>query len=227
MWSYYDAYLSSARDVLGLRLQIYEKYESWERSAKLGGFRWMHPKFCMVCDFPDVLLRDEQNRPHCDTGPSHRWSDGWSLYFVHGVRVPEFVIERPHEITAGLIERESNAEVRRVMLDKFGRARYMRESGATLVDSLPDNYFLKGLQGAKLYRKERADDEPLVMLEMNNSTPEPDGSIKQYMLQIDPSAYNGEAAKQCHAAMASTWRYENSGELVFKRPQDYRPGVES
>ena len=227
MWSAYDAYLSASRDILGLRLDVHKKYEQWERAAKLGGFRWMHHEFCMVCDFPDILARDEQNRPHSDTGPSHRWSDGWELYFVHGVRVTEQIVMHPQTLTAAQIDAETNAEVRRVMVDRFGRARYMRETQAILVHELPDNYFIRGLQGAKLYRKDRADDEPLIMLAMQNSTPEPDGSIKEYMLQIEPTAYGGKAATDCHAAMASTYRYEEDGGLVFKRPQDYTPQVES
>jgi hypothetical protein len=143
------------------------------------------------------------------------------------VRVTEQIVMAPQTLTAAQIDAESNAEVRRVMIERFGRARYIKESGAQLVHSLPDNYFLKGLQGAKLYRKERPDDQPLLMLSMMNSTPEPDGSIKEYTLQIDPGAYDGLAAHDCHAAMASTYRYEDSGELVFKKPAEYRPGIES
>jgi hypothetical protein len=152
-----------------------------------------------------------------------------NLYFWHGVLVPAFVVVRPEWITAQHIDHETNAEVRRIMLDRIegGRARYMRETNTELVHSLPDNYFIKGLQGAKLYRKERTNDEPLIMLTMQNSTPEPDGSIKEYMLQIDPDAYGGLSKTDCHAAMASTYRYEDDGGLVFKKPQDYRPGIES
>lgn len=46
----------------------------------------MHEEFCIVSDFPEILKVDEQNRPHNDEGPSHRWSDGFEIYFLHGVR---------------------------------------------------------------------------------------------------------------------------------------------
>ena len=227
MSSSYDAYLTAARDILGLKLEQHKAYEAWERCAKLGGFRLMHEKFCMVSDFPERLKQDDRHRPHCEDGPSHRWRDGWELWYIHGVAVTEQIVMHPETLTAEQIDAETNAEVRRVMIERFGRARYVRESGAQLVHSLPDNYFIKGLQGAKLYRKAREGDEPLLMLSMMNSTAEPDGSIKEYMLQIDPGAYDGLAAHDCHAAMASTYRYENSGKLVFKKPADYRPALES
>ena len=86
MWSSYDSFLSAGRDILGLELPIYEKYEAWERCAKLGGFRYMHEEFCIVSDFPDFIHVDEQKRPHCDFGPSHRWADGFEIYHLDGVR---------------------------------------------------------------------------------------------------------------------------------------------
>lgn len=79
MWAAWECYLTSARDILGLRLPAHEKYDAWERAAIHGGYRYMHEEFCMVSDFPEVLEVDAQNRPHCDSGPSHRWRDGWSL----------------------------------------------------------------------------------------------------------------------------------------------------
>lgn len=64
------------------------------------------------------------------------------------------------------------------------------------------------------------------MLDMLNSTPEPDGSVKRYMIRVDPRAYGGRAATECHAAMASTYRWPD-GSFVFATPEDYRPSAES
>jgi len=226
MWAGYDSYLTAARDILGLKLPAHAAYEAWERCAKSGGFRLMHEKFCMVSDFPCVLERDAENRPHCATGPSHRWRDGWSLYHWHGVRVTQQIIEAPHTLTVQQIESEQNAEVRRVMIERYGAKRYAEDSGATLVHECPVNHPLLGLKTAKLWRKEVPDDEPIVMVDLLNSTPEPDGSIKRYQLRVDPNAYDGHAARDCHAAVASTWRNDD-GSLTFKRAADYAPVFES
>ena len=89
MWAAFDCYLTSFRDVLGLYLPCHEKYVAWEQAAIHGGFRVLHPEFCIVSDFPEIIRVDGQNRPHCADGPSHKWRDGWSLYHWHGVRIPD------------------------------------------------------------------------------------------------------------------------------------------
>lgn len=185
MWANYDAYITAARDILGLRLPIHATYAAWEQCAIEGGFRIMHDKFCMVSDFPERILIDSRNRPHCDSGPSHRWRDGWSLYHVHGVRVPANIIEQPESITVQRIENESNAEVRRVMIERYGQSRYLTDSGATRIHA--DHF-------GELYRKPIAGDEPLLMVKVRNSTPEPDGSVKDYFIRVPPDMTSAQEA---------------------------------
>ncbi|HWH38400.1 MAG TPA: hypothetical protein VNU21_01075, partial [Usitatibacter sp.] len=102
---------------------------------------------------------------------------------------------------------------------------------AELVHELPDNFFLKGLQGARLFRKSRPGDSDIVVCQVRNSTPEPDGSVKPYFLRIDPRAYDGEAARNCHAAIASTFRMPDAAgkltQMAFRDWRGYRPGFES
>jgi hypothetical protein len=206
MWAGWSAYLSAYRDILGLRLPIYEKFKAWEDCSIHGGFRFMHEEFCMVCDFPEILKKDDQNRPHCDDGPSHRWRDGWSLYHVHGVRVPRYVIEEPHLITVKLIEDETNAEVRRVMIDRYpgGPSKYITDSGSKILDH--------DERWGTLRIKHLDDDEDIVMLEVVNRTPEPTGKFKRYHLRVPPTC------RTAHEAVAWTFG---------KTPETYNPVFES
>ena len=148
------------------------------------------------------------------TGPAVAYPDGWAIYAVHGVRVPAHVIESPKSITVEEIEKETNAEVRRVMMERYGLDRYIKDSGAHKVHS--DDW-------GTLWRKDVPDDEPLVMVEVLNSTPEPDGSFKTYFLRCDPQlrplpdpAWDEEKKRDwmrqqepqemtAHNAIASTW----------------------
>jgi hypothetical protein len=138
----------------------------------------MSPDFCIVSDRPEVLLVDDQNRPHCDNGPFCKWRDGSSLYAVHGVRVPAYVIEYPNHITVERIEAESNAEVRRVMIERYGLDRYLLDAHAQKVHE--DDFGV-------LYRKDVKDDEPIVMVKVVNSTPETTGEFKDYFLRVPPN----------------------------------------
>ena len=141
-------------------------------------------------------------RLHNATGPALD-SDVEPLYFWHGVMVPDLVVVNPTAISTQMIENESNVEVRRIMIERYGYERYLLDSGARLIHS--DEI------GA-LYRKEFPDDEPLVMVHVVNSTPEPDGSSKRYMIRVPPGM---ERARQ-----AVAWSFSMPEE-------DYKPEVET
>jgi hypothetical protein len=115
-------------------------------------------------------------RMHNATGPALR-SDVENLYFWHGVMVPAFVVTKPEWITLKHIGDEENAEVRRVFIERYGLSRYLLDSGAK---KLGEDEF------GELYRTEIPGDEPLVMVKVLNSTPEPDGSLKPYFLRVHP-----------------------------------------
>ena len=179
-WSGWVAYISFFRHVakLGESHKInYSKWEHYEQATIHGGPQYFHKEFVMVSDRPRVLKVDDQNRPHCMDGPFCAWSDGSALFAVHGVRVPAWIILKPEQITVAKIEAEANAEIRRIMVDKYGIERYLVEAGAEEIH--------KDSTGI-LYRKEMPNDEAIVMVRVVNSTAEPDGTFKEYFLRVAP-----------------------------------------
>ncbi len=134
MWAAYDCYLTAARDILGLRFPCHAGYAHWEAAAIHGGFRAMHEKFCMISDFPRVLRTNAQGQPHCEDGPSHQWRDGWSFWYIDGVQVDEQIVMRPQTQTLKQIDQESNAEVRRLRIQRYGWPRFLRETNAHVLD---------------------------------------------------------------------------------------------
>ena len=138
MWSAWCSYLVAARDVLGLDLPEYSGFAAYEQAAREGGFRVMHPEFCLVCDFPEIIKKDEQNRPHCEDGPSHRWRDGWSLYHWHGVKVPAEWIENKTGLSAKTALALENSEQRRVACEIIGWTRVLEELSAKVIDQDDD-----------------------------------------------------------------------------------------
>lgn len=138
MWAGYDCYLTSCRDILGLELTSHAGYAHWEQAAIHGGFRVMHEEFCIVSDFPEVLCVDDQNRPHCETGPSHRWRDGWELHYWHGVKVPAHWIEDRHNLDPVEVLKTDNVELRAAGAAIVGWPRMLDALDAKVVDSDPD-----------------------------------------------------------------------------------------
>jgi hypothetical protein len=136
--------------------------------AKECGWWWPFDDVVIISDRPATLSRDDQNRLHNETGPAISYTDGYALYAVHGVVVPEDVIMDRKSITVSRIDNESNAEVRRVMTELYGEANYIQDSKLTPVH--------KDITGI-LYRKEVPGDEPICMIRVLNSTPEADGNL--------------------------------------------------
>ena len=139
MWAGYDCYLTACRDILGLELREHEAYAYWEQAAIHGGFRVMHDEFCLVSDFPEVILKDDQNRPHCETGPSHHWRDGWSLYHWHGTRVPAHWIEHRDTLDPSEVLKQSNVELRAAGAAIIGWPRMAERLDRKIVDGDPDS----------------------------------------------------------------------------------------
>lgn len=136
-WVWRLMYLSFFRQVAQLEID-WSKWLPYEVCAEHSGPRYMHTRFSIVCDRFETLKLDEQNRPHCTDGPSHRWRDGWELHHWHGTRVAKRVIENPESLTAEELRGEQNTEVFRAIAERLGWARTLEKLGAKAVNSWID-----------------------------------------------------------------------------------------
>jgi hypothetical protein len=147
------------------------------RVARSAGWWWPYERVVILTERPTGLHRDNLGRLHHGDGPALSYPDGWGLHAWRGMPIPaEVAAQLPH-LTVEQIQAETNAEVRRVMLEHFGFERYLRESGAKEVHRD---------QTGILWRVNMPNDEPLVMVEVINATPEPDGSQRTYFLRVPP-----------------------------------------
>ncbi|MHB0966039.1 MAG: DUF6745 domain-containing protein, partial [Bellilinea sp.] len=154
--------------------------ESWGTLAR--NCFWWYPfdGVCFVCDRPTAINMDAQWRLHSKDGPAVAFADGWNTYAVHGVRVPAWIIERPEAITPEKIESEQNAEVRRVMMDKFGWKAYCEQRGARMIDKHENDIF------GELWEYTDKDGVKVQFIHVRNGTPEPDGTHKWYDMRVRP-----------------------------------------
>jgi len=156
--------------------------------AKSAGWAIPHQNICWVSERHSILNRDERGRLHSVTSPAVLYPDGWAIYAIHGVRVPEYIVTRPNEITTAKIEKEENTEVRRVMIERYGQEKYLKDSNAKEIHK--DEF-------GTLFLKEIPDDEPLVMVKVINSTPEIiNGKMvfKDYFLRVPPDIKTAKEA---------------------------------
>ncbi|OII69470.1 DUF6745 domain-containing protein [Streptomyces sp. CC77] len=145
--------------------------------AGAAGWWWPYERLAVVCERPVELHRDEAGRLDRGDGPALAYPDGFRLHAWRGMPVPGAFLAELASLTPERIRDEENAELRRVMLEHYGYERYLRESGASPVD--------RDAAGV-LWRIPLEGDEDVVMVEVVNSTPEPDGTYRTYWLRVPP-----------------------------------------
>jgi hypothetical protein len=137
-WAGNQSFTEAARDTLKLSALDWKTYQSWEDCAWNGGFRMLHEKFCVVSDFPCELHINEQNQAHNLDAPSHLWRDGFAIYTIAGVVVPQWLVETPaSQLTMQQYQSISNADVKMAFIMKAGMERFLKQG--TVVDSF-ENY---------------------------------------------------------------------------------------
>jgi hypothetical protein len=102
--------------------------------ARNAGWWWALDGVAVVSERPVEVSLDDQGRLHSETGMATSYRDGWGLWSWHGVRVTQQIIEDPASLAFEQIKGEGNAEVRRIMVERYGAGKYLHEVGATVVD---------------------------------------------------------------------------------------------
>jgi hypothetical protein len=140
---------------------------------------WWYPRdgVIIACERPLAVRMDERERLHNDDGPAVEFRDGWKVYRVHGVAVPEWLFMEPARLTVAAIHDEKNAEVQRVMIERYGWDRYADECGARIVDH--------DERWGTLMHRIGGGGEPILFLRVINRSPEPDGTFRRYVLPVD------------------------------------------
>lgn len=152
--------------------------------ARSAGWWWPYERLVILSERPSELHRDEPGRLHRGDGPALAYPDGFALHAWRGMPIPPDFVSSLTDLTAARISSEANAELRRVMLEIFGYDRYLAETGARP---------LHRDETGVLWSIDLPGDEPVVMVEVVNSTPEPDGTHRTYYLRVPPGTRTARA----------------------------------
>ncbi|MFC5664893.1 DUF6745 domain-containing protein [Kitasatospora misakiensis] len=152
--------------------------------ARHAGWWWPYAEVALVSERPVALHRDEAGRLDRADGPALEYADGFTLHAWRGMPVPAEFLAGLGAVTVERIRTEENAELRRVLLEHYGYERYLADSGAEPVHRD---------ETGVLWRIQLPDDEPVMMVEVVNSTAEPDGTFRTYWLRVPPSTRTARA----------------------------------
>ena len=195
LWGQHDAgYMSffDAFDRLGLH-DTTAPTRGLRQVAKSAGWWWALRGAVLLTERPTLLCRDPQGRLHSTSGPALLYPDGWGIWAVHGVRVPQRVVEHPEAITPEEILAEWNTEIRRVMIEQFGWDRFAGAAQLELLDEQPDP--ANPGHSLRLYDlPPRLLDFPVRLLVCTNASPERDGRRRQFGLTVEAGHTDAIAA---------------------------------
>ena len=212
VWGQHDAGFLGWCDALH-RIGVTVDVEGLSLVARNAGWWWPMRDAAVLTDRPETLHRDTQGRLHCTTGPALRYRDGWSIYAIHGVRVPADLIETGWDVERVL--REGNAEVRRAAIELTGWETFVSAAGLTLIASAPDPG--NAPHTLELYDlpdklQDMYDDDARILLCTNGSV-EPDGARRRYGLPV-PARHDDPVAA---AADLYGWPVEAYRRLEVRR----------
>ena len=162
-----------------------EPLQGITKLTKNCGWWWPYKDLCILTERPVALKRDNRGRLHNEKGMVVRYADNWGFYAWHGVIVPEDVIELKEPITIERIAAERNVEVRRVLIERFGLDDYLKSGKVIKIHQDKTGI---------LWRMDLEGDEPIMVVQVINSTPEPDGIYKEYFLRVPPDIVRAKQA---------------------------------
>ena len=139
-------------------------------------------------------------RLHEENRPAVVWPDGTERWYWQGIEVPLPIAAARDQITAEIVARIPNQELRRVALERLGWQRFLETANAEL--RAQDDY-------GKLWATQVwLDGERTHLVEVVNATAEPDGSHRRYFLRVPPQV------RTAREAVAWTFGFDNDTEYI-------------
>jgi hypothetical protein len=134
-WVSFDTF---GRDVAGLECSDRDSklLDLWAEVTKSAMCWWPFIEACFVSDRPHVINVDERYRLHSETEQAMAWRDSFDVYAIEGIPFSPnqpYVVTDPSKITVEEVTNEQNQERRRILMQRMGWERYMRETDAKLV----------------------------------------------------------------------------------------------
>lgn len=137
----YFSFYNYINEVLGIKYDNQDKYDWYQSTSEIGLF-YPLDDFCVVSDRPSAIhMKDD--RLHNTKGAAVEYTDGFKVYALNGVRVPEWLVMTPQaqlngDMLTGNKDLE-NVEVRREFIRKVGIERCLTQLGWKVIDTATMN----------------------------------------------------------------------------------------
>ncbi len=144
--AYWIAFYKFCRDVVGIKYQKdkSEVLDLWAEIAESCMWFWPYDDVCIISNRPSTVRMDQRDRIHDYNLPCVEFRDGWKVYAIHGVRVPEkYILTQIEKINPSEVLKESNAEVRTAVIKKCGFGHFRKHLKSKIVSSSNNNELIE------------------------------------------------------------------------------------
>jgi hypothetical protein len=87
-----------------------------------------------VSNRPNKVEYNDDRQLHCEDGMACSFNDGWGVYAIDGVHLDKQIVMEPETQTISEIRNESNEEVKRIRIERFGTGKFLKGIAAKIID---------------------------------------------------------------------------------------------
>ena len=118
---------------LGIKYPNQDAWDCYLKTSEVS-FIYSFKEFVIISEKPtDIKMTN--GVLHNESGMSIKYADGFGVYTLNGVKVTEEIVMTPaNKLSAQLLLKEKNAEVRREIVRKIGIERVCRDLNAKTID---------------------------------------------------------------------------------------------
>ena len=122
---------------------------------------------------PTEIHFNDNQQLHNESDMSCKFADGWGIYTINGVAVDSQIVMNPETQTVQQIRNETNEEIKRIRIERYGWDQYLTEIGAELIDERRND-----IEGTREYLF-KADDMKALMCICPSTS-------KEFVLEVTP-----------------------------------------
>jgi hypothetical protein len=104
-------------------------------------FWWYgYSETCIISERPKAIHINSEKKLSKDLAPALEFFDGYSLYYLNGIKMPKnVVVSKPEELSGINALNEENVDVRREYIRKIGIEKFIRDTNAVVLDKFEIN----------------------------------------------------------------------------------------
>ena len=136
--SSYFSFYNFCNEVLKIK---FDNQKKWNSYLKTSDVNLIYPfdDFWVVSEKP-TNIKIVNSVLHNEKGAAIFYADGFSIYSLNGVKVPQWLVETPAEkIDPTLALKETNADIQREIIRKIGAERMLKKCNAKIIDDWIDS----------------------------------------------------------------------------------------